>query len=209
MARRSRASLMLVMPKSKSLIGIDEAGRGPIAGPVAVGVIRVAEQNLRKFHHYFSGAKDCKQLSPAQREAWFAKIKTATQNGLVEYSVSLCGNRMIDKRGIIPAIKKALRTSLARLKANPSYCRILLDGSLVAPKIYLNQQTIIRGDESQLIIAVASIVAKVRRDRHMTRLALKYPDYQFEVHKGYGTRAHYRALKLSGPSPVHRLSFLP
>jgi ribonuclease HII len=87
--------------------------------------------------------------------------------------------------------------------------RILLDGGLRAPKLYLNQTTIIRGDESEPAIALASIAAKIRRDRHLVRLAQRYPDYGFEIHKGYGTARHYAALAQHGPCPIHRRSFLP
>ena len=199
---------MLAKTNSKYLVGIDEAGRGPLAGPVAVGAVAVPRQHLAWFRREFKLVKDCKQLSPRQREAWFLKIKQAEQSGRLKFAVSWSGNQIIDDRGIVPAIKLALTRALKRLELPAINCRVLLDGNLRAPSQYACQQTIIRGDESEPIIAVASIVAKVRRDHYMIKLARKYPGYQFEVHKGYGTKAHYQTIKRWGFSLIHRRSFL-
>lgn len=198
-------------------IGIDEAGRGPLAGPVSVAAVvimsrhrldRLLRSNLStgRFDLGF-GLRDSKKLSGKKREEWFQWLKEK-KKGELNFAVSLVGKKIIDKQGIVPAVKIGIRRCLNRLKLNPDQCRVLLDGSLKAPKIYRNQKTIIRGDETVPIITLASIVAKVTRDRKMLRLAKNFPNYQFEIHKGYGTRAHYRALRKNGLSPLHRRSFL-
>ena len=191
--------------KQLNLVGIDEAGRGPLAGPVAVGAVLLP----RGFDAaLLCGVRDSKQLTPRAREEWYAQMLTWRRGGFLSFSVALVGAAHIDRAGIVSAINLALRRSLARLSADPESSRILLDGGLRAPAHYEYQETIIRGDESEEVIALASIAAKVVRDRHMRRLSLMHPEYDFSVHKGYGTAAHYRALKKHGISPVHRRSFL-
>jgi len=195
---------------SRYLIGIDEAGRGPLAGPVAVGAFVVKSQKaLRRFR----GVKDSKQLSPKKREEWFARVKAAAKNGEVGYKVSFSNSWTIDSKGLSPAIKSALARSLVRLERDfiglgCDNAKILLDGSLFAPKRYVDQTTIIDGDAKEPIIALASICAKVLRDRRMVKAAGEFPGYGFEIHKGYGTKAHYKALKKHGLTPMHRRSFL-
>ena len=194
--------------KPKFLIGIDEAGRGPLAGPVAVGVFCVRSKKVLKM---FKGVRDSKKLTENQREAFFLNIKEAKKNGHVHYAVSFSSAGIIDKKGIVPAIKSALNRSLRRIDLSTQdrpALKILLDGSLKAPSRYMNQKTIIGGDDIEPVISLASICAKVLRDRKMTRLAQKYPHYGFEVHKGYGTKAHYKAIRKYGLSKEHRRSFL-
>ncbi|MDE2038015.1 MAG: ribonuclease HII [Patescibacteria group bacterium] len=191
------------------MIGIDEAGRGPLAGPVAVGAFAArAPAALRRFR----GVKDSKQLSERQREAWFSAIEDSSRKGESAFEVSFSGAAVIDARGIVRAVRAAMDRCLRRLErrgfAAPSACAVLLDGSLYAPARYPDQTTIIDGDATEPIIALASICAKVLRDRKMKRLAEKRPGYGFEVHKGYGTKAHYEALRKRGPTPEHRRSFL-
>ena len=192
----------------KYLIGIDEAGRGPLAGPVSLAVVVWEARRDRELKQLFAGVKDCKQLSEKQREEWGVKLKKAEREGLIKIAASFASNAVIDERGIAPAIRLALARALRRLALSPAECRVLLDGSLRAPRQYPQQETLIKGDEREPIIALASIVAKVRRDRLMTRLARQYPGYGFELHKGYGTRAHYAAIKKFGRSPIHRRTFL-
>lgn len=201
---------------TRLLIGIDEAGRGPIAGPVAVGVFAVTRRSdLREF----AGVRDSKKLSESQREAFFLQIREAQKAGHAHYAVSFSSAGVIDKRGIVPAIKAAMNRALKRLESGlrrvdlrtegrPTRCRVLLDGSLVAPKRFTDQKTIIGGDDIEPVISLASICAKVLRDRKMKRLAKKHPHYGFEIHKGYGTKAHYRAIRKHGLSKIHRRSFL-
>ena len=179
----------------KYLIGIDEVGRGPIAGPVAVGAFVYLEPEAKK---YFRGVKESKQLTEEKREIWFEKIEKARKDGLIDIVVIFQSEKVIDKKGISFAIKKALAMSIAKLKIKPDEARVLLDGGLKAPIEYENQKTIIKGDVKEQVIALASICAKVTRDRKMRVLAKKYPEYSFDVNKGYGTRKHYEAVKKFG-----------
>jgi ribonuclease HII len=203
----------------KFLVGIDEAGRGPLAGPVAVGVVVVPAEwggfggkngtrSSKKKQPLFAEARDSKQLSPAAREAIFKKLQAAKKDGLLDFYVTLVSAKIIDTRGIVFAIRRAMARSLKKLSVPPHQTQILLDGSLYAPEEFLFQKTIIRGDQSEPVISLASIAAKVTRDRHMLKLAKKYPSYGFEIHKGYGTKQHREMIKKYGQSIVHRRSFL-
>jgi ribonuclease HII len=192
--------------KSKFLVGVDEVGRGPIAGPVAVGALVFLKPEAKKF---FKGVKESKQLSEAKREKWFEKIEDAKRKGLVNFAVTFQSEKLIDTRGISFAIKKCLETSLHKLDIEPPVeAEILLDGGLKAPPEYGNQKTIIKGDAKEQVIALASICAKVLRDRKMRAHTRKYPAYGFDIHKGYGTRGHYAAIKKHGLTLLHRRSFL-
>lgn len=197
----------------KYLVGVDEAGRGPLAGPVSVGVVVAPLQFKTVFKKY--AVKDSKKLTENKREEWYRWLNkerrldlSADKAGKINFATALISPEVIDKRGIVPAVKLGIKKCLKRLDLNPAECQVLLDGSLRAPAQFKNQQTIIKGDEREPIIALASIAAKVRRDRQMVKLAKIYPTYQFEVHKGYGTKAHYTALKKYGPSLIHRRTFL-
>ena len=227
----------------KYIIGVDEVGRGPLAGPVAVGVVKLevekfscprlrprrepadsesADSKLKV--EWARGFRDSKKLSAKAREAWMVKIEEARSEGWLEYAVAFVAPSVIDKRGIVCAIQTAIARALETVetktrkrvtlfpipkKGNPfSGTRVLLDGGLRAPAYYKYQETIIKGDEKELAIALASIVAKVTRDKRMVALAKKFPHYGFEQHKGYGTHAHYVAIKKHGVTPHHRRSFL-
>jgi len=200
---------------STVLVGIDEAGRGPLAGPVSVGVFVVSSPAvLRKFH----GVKDSKQLSEKQREGWLEKVKSERRRAQasskaqeVAYAVSFSSAAVIDKKGITYAVRSAINRALKRLERDgfiDMTSQIKLDGLLHAHPRFNNQKTIINGDATEPIIALASICAKVHRDRRMKKLAKRYPQYGFDIHKGYGTAAHYKALKRHGVSDVHRKSYL-
>lgn len=190
------------------IIGIDEVGRGPIAGPVAVGAFLL----LSRAGALFRGVRESKQLTEAQREEWFEKIEALVGAGKSDFRVTMVNEKVIDGKGISFAIRIALEKSLTGLVADhgidPSDCIILLDGGLRAPVVFVHQKTIIKGDVKEKSIALASICAKVTRDRHMRKQAKRYPQYGFEVHKGYGTRRHYEAIKRYGLLPLHRKSFL-
>jgi ribonuclease HII len=191
-------------------IGIDEVGRGPIAGPVAVGAFTFLMPEAKRL---FRGVKESKQLSEVRREAWFGIIAKAQKSGIVDFCVTFQSSEIIDMKGLSYSIKYSLKTSLTTLarrnSIEPAGVKVLLDGGLKAPVEFTNQKTIIKGDEKEMVIALASICAKVMRDRKMNALARKMPAYGFEKHKGYGTRAHYGAIKKYGTVPkIHRRSFL-
>lgn len=215
----------------KYVIGIDEAGRGPLAGPVAVGTCLVPAKMTRKSllaQAARSGKvgleklNDSKKLSVKRREAWLAQMREMwgmkepeaanTKNLPLYFSVTLISNKIIDGRGLSFAIRKAMSGSLKKLQKatrfRPSECLVLLDGGLHAPAEFILQKTIIKGDEKEFAISLASIAAKVTRDAHMKKLAKKYPAYNFDIHKGYGTARHIAAIKKEGITPIHRRSFL-
>ncbi|MEO8637432.1 MAG: ribonuclease HII [Candidatus Taylorbacteria bacterium] len=190
---------------SKYIIGIDEVGRGPIAGPLTFCALKAPASE--KFFQ-FRGSKDSKKLSPLRREEWFKKIMRERKNGALDFSISHIAPNVLDTIGLSKAIKVAVKRCLDKLEVNPCECEVLLDGGLKAPKEFTNQKTIVRGDEKIKIIGLASIVAKVSRDRIMVRLSKKYENYAFESHKGYGTKEHYKLLRKWGLSKIHRRSFL-
>ncbi len=181
---------------AKYIVGVDEAGRGPLAGPVTVGAV-MAPINSQ----FFSGIKDSKKLTAKKREEWFKILKN---NRKLRYSVVSISHSVIDKKGILYALKIAVARCIKKLEIKNS--KILLDGSLYAPKEY-RQRTIIKGDEKIPVISAASIIAKVTRDRHMVRLARKYPTYGLDVNKGYGTKRHCEILRKFGLTKIHRKTF--
>lgn len=184
-------------------IGIDEAGRGPLAGPVAVGAVFTrADFDFS----VFKNLKDSKKLSENRRKEIFLQIKKLAKEGALKYSVALVLNDTIDKKGISYAIKAGIEGVLSKIAPDPKNTKIFLDGSLKASENF-SQETIIKGDEKISVISLASIVAKVTRDEYMQKIAKEIPNYDFEIHKGYGTSSHIKILKKSGPSKIHRLSF--
>ncbi|MEK7505797.1 MAG: ribonuclease HII [Patescibacteria group bacterium] len=187
------------------IVGVDEAGRGPLAGPVSVAAIAVKKNS--PILKLIRGIRDSKQLSEKQREEWFVKIKNWEKRKLLKKAVSMVGSQTIDRRGIVRSVHLALTRSINKLSVSPNRTQVLLDGSLYAPKEYKNQKTIIGGDEKVSLIALASIVAKVSRDRRMKRLSKKYPRYGFDVHKGYGSALHIKLIRRYGLSDIHRRSF--
>ena len=188
--------------KRKFIIGIDEVGRGPLAGPVAVGAVVATPRMLQKFRDI----KESKQLSASQRDVWATRMTTA-KSAELNFAVSSVSQKIIDTKGITFAIRLALARALKKLDVNPSDCIVLLDGGLHAPPEYDAQKTIIRGDSSEIAIAMASVVAKVSRDRMMVAKDADYPAYGFRQHKGYGTAGHIAAIRRHGLSPLHRASF--
>lgn len=192
----------------KYLIGIDEVGRGPVAGPVTLCAVCVKLSGRGKVMRSFCGIKDCKGLTRLQREKWLKEIKKMAESGRLEYAISSVAPFVVDRKGIAGSVRLGVKRVLQKLDKNPLSCRVLLDGSLKAPSKYIFQKTIIKGDEKERIISIASVIAKVWRDRKMIRLANKFPNYGFEEHAGYGTGAHMRAIRKLGMSPIHRRSFL-
>lgn len=180
------------------IAGIDESGRGPLAGPMVIGCVMCNKKALHKLR----GIKECKQLLPKKREEWFEKLKNDSDFTIVAVFLS---HSVIDKKGISWATREGVKKALKKMTLKPD--QVLLDGSLYAPEEY-SQKTIIKGDIKVPLIAAASIVAKVKRDALMAKYDLKYPKYGFLQHKGYGTRLHYKMLKKYGPSFIHRLTFI-
>ena len=198
----------------KYIVGIDEAGRGPLAGPVAVGLvcIPIRQYNSRAIKTFFKGVRDSKKMTIAKREEIFQKIKQETKKQqsphILRYIVRYESAKTIDTKGISWAVHNCITKCLKKLAVNPKQTLVLLDGGIKAPSIFTYQKTIIRGDDKELIISLASICAKVSRDAHMVRLAKKYPRYGLDIHKGYGTLQHRKAIKKHGPSREHRKTFI-
>lgn len=190
------------------IVGIDEAGRGPLAGPVAVGSVVVAAEDIQEFEEVFAGVRDSKKLSRQKREQWFEKLLEAKRDGLCDYRVSFISPQTIDKHGIRLSVMKGIKSCLRRLDPGPEEVHVMLDGGLKAPHEYKSQETIIRGDDKEKIISLASIAAKVLRDRKMLLLSDMYPEYGLDGHKGYGTSEHFKAVRKFGATDIHRKSFL-
>ncbi len=199
------------------VVGVDEVGRGPLAGPVTVCVV-VCEENLykklKRDKKLPKAGKDSKKLSPESREHYAKYLQTLLQKNRIDYIgvsysyvVTHVSNTVIDTKGISFAIRKAIANGLRKLQLDPAKCDVRLDGSLKAPAEFTKQKTIIKGDEREKIIAWASILAKVSRDSLMRRMSKKFPQYGFEIHKGYGTAKHRKTILKYGISAVHRTSF--
>ena len=177
------------------IAGIDEAGRGPWAGPVVAAAVVLDQTNIP------AGLNDSKKLSDKKREALYDLIIASTNYGIGQASVD-----EIDELNILNATYLAMARAVDNLEQKPDHC--LVDGNR-DPKLGISTQTIIKGDQKSLSIAAASILAKVFRDRIMKKLAEKYPHYGWEKNAGYGVPVHKEALRLVGISPHHRKSFKP
>ena len=192
-------------PRSyKYIIGIDEAGRGPLAGPVVVGGIKLKARSQKL--KIFTGIRDSKKLTPKKREEWF---RVLTSHPSIEWAVARITPRTIDRINIARAANLGAEKVHQKLcsKLSVGAHRTLLDGGLVLPRDILHE-TIVKGDEKIPAIAAASIIAKVTRDRIMLRLHKKYPQYRFDLHKGYATRLHRQLLGEFGQCEIHRSSFI-
>lgn len=189
----------------KHLIGIDEAGRGPLAGPVAVGVAKITTDFDWSL---LPAVTDSKQLSSKQRATIFAEAKRLRREQRLDFTVSMVSARVIDQIGIVAAIEQALKRAIKRLELEPTEVLMKLDGGLKAPKEY-KQETIIKGDQKEKIIGLASICAKETRDTYMVRESTQsiFAPYDFATHKGYGTEAHRTAIREHGASVEHRISY--
>jgi len=190
------------------IIGVDEVGRGPLAGPVTVAAVAIPIAYEETLKNTLMPVRDSKKMPQHKREAVLADLRRQKNAGHIKFVVSFTGPRVIDKKGIQFAIRRAINSAIRRLHLDPAQCRVILDGGLYAPRAYTNQETIVRGDESEFAISLASIAAKVTRDRKMERLSKHHPEYKFEEHKGYGTAYHRKTIKKLGVLPVHRKSYL-
>ena len=177
------------------ICGIDEAGRGPLAGPVCAAAVILPE------HLQIPGLTDCKKLTDKKRRELYPIIKEQA----IAYGIGFASEKEIDEINILQATFLAMQRALDQLSVRPDLA--LIDGNR-EKDFGLPVKTVVKGDSLSANIAAASVLAKVTRDDLMEKMALEYPQYQFEIHKGYGTKAHYAALTEHGPSPIHRMTFL-
>jgi len=185
----------------KYVVGLDEAGRGPLAGPVvaAAVLIKYDVKNLMK------GINDSKKLSSKKREDFY-NIITANPN--IEWGIGIVSEKVIDKINILEATKMAMEIALQQVQDKQKPDFLILDGNFKINS-YIPQKSIIAGDQKVISISAAGIIAKVARDRIMEKYAKKYPKYKFDKHKGYCTELHIKMLKKFGICPIHRKSFQP
>ena len=179
----------------KLVCGIDEAGRGPLAGPVCAAAVILPE------HLEIPGLTDSKKLTDKKRRELMPIIKEQA----IAWGIGFASHEEIDQINILQATYLAMERALAQLQVKPEFA--LIDGNR-AKDFGLPVKTVVKGDSLSANIAAASVLAKVTRDDLMEAQAVEYPGYGFEVHKGYGTKAHYAALTEKGPSPIHRMTFL-
>jgi ribonuclease HII len=175
--------------------GVDEAGRGPLAGPVCAAAVILPP------HLELPGLDDSKKLTDKRRRELFPLIKEQA----IAYGIGLASHEEIDEINILQATFLAMERALVALNVKPDH--VLIDGNR-AKDFGLPVTTVVKGDSLSANVAAASILAKVTRDMIMEEEAVRYPQYGFEIHKGYGTKAHYEALGTYGPSPIHRMTFL-
>lgn len=194
-----RLEKALLVDGCVGVAGVDEVGRGPLAGPVLAGVAILPENPRGSWTRL---VRDSKQLSAKQREA---ALEGLQQAGAV-LRVGECSSQEIDEIGILNATKLAMKRAIDSLLIQPQH--LLLD-AIKLPSVDIPQTSIIKGDAKCLSIAAASIVAKVTRDGMMEQMDVKYPGYGFSSHKGYGTKFHMESLNRLGPCPIHRFSFAP
>ena len=179
----------------ETVCGVDEAGRGPLAGPVcAAAVILPPDVQI-------DGLNDSKKLTDKKRRELYEVITQCA----VAYGIALVDEKVIDEINILQATLRAMGEAIGALAVKPQL--VLIDGNR-AGQFGVPAQTIVKGDSLSASIAAASILAKVTRDRLMEQYAEEYPQYGFEIHKGYGTKRHYEALRAYGPCPIHRMTFL-
>ena len=179
----------------KLICGVDEAGRGPLAGPVCAAAVILPP------HAQIPGLNDSKKLTDKKRRELYPVIMEQA----VTYGIGFASHEEIDEINILQATYLAMERAIAKLSVRPELA--LIDGNR-AKDFGVPVKTVIKGDSQSASIAAASILAKVTRDDLMLEAAKEYPQYAFDVHKGYGTKAHYEALAAYGPSPIHRMSFL-
>lgn len=179
----------------ETVCGVDEAGRGPLAGPVCAAAV-ILPKGLE-----IAGLNDSKKISDKKRRELFDVITREA----VAYAIALVDEKTIDEINILQATYRAMSQAVSGLRVNPDM--VLIDGNR-APQLPMDSKTVVKGDSLSANIAAASILAKVTRDRLMEEMDVIYPQYGFAIHKGYGTKRHYEALREHGPCPLHRMSFL-
>ena len=177
------------------ICGVDEAGRGPLAGPVCAAAV-ILPEGLE-----IPGLNDSKKLTDKRRR----ELAPIIQQQALAYGIAFASHEEIDAINILQATFLAMERAMGQLKIHPELA--LIDGNR-QKDFGINVETVVKGDSRSANIAAASVLAKVTRDDYMEAMALEYPGYGFEIHKGYGTKAHYDALRELGPSPIHRMTFL-
>lgn len=187
------------------VVGVDEAGRGPWAGPVVAGAVIILDKNLDNF--LLEGLNDSKKLSAKKREQLFEHLLAAEAKGQVKIGIGQASAQEIDEKNILQATFEAMRRAVAAT-GTTAECA-LIDGNQTPKPFVCKAYTVVKGDAKSYSIAAASIVAKVYRDRLMSEMAQKYPHYAFEKNAGYGTAAHIAGLKEHGVTPEHRKSYKP
>ena len=188
----------------RSIAGVDEAGRGPLAGPVVAAAVVLPEEWLREgLPDELEGLNDSKQLTPAQREKFFEVIIRRKD---VRFGIASIESALVDALNILRATHRAMAEALEKLQPPPAH--VLVDGLRVKSLLF-PQTPIVKGDAKSYSIAAASVLAKVTRDRMMMEYHQQWPAYGFAEHKGYGTPQHLSALAAHGPCPIHRRSFAP
>ena len=209
--RASRLARVSAKRAPHYVIGVDEVGRGALAGPVAVAAVCVPSKWRIAKSKSLGKLRDSKQLTARQRERWAEHIKSHPK---ISFAIARVYPRGVDKLNIARAANvaalRAFRKLIANRKSLIAKCKVILDGGLYLGnnRPRLSARTVVRADEKFTPVKLASIIAKVSRDRYMVKLHKKYPRYGFAVHKGYGTKMHFAALRTHGPSKAHRLSFL-
>ena len=202
--RRFRYEVALANQGVTRIAGVDEAGRGPLAGPVfAAAVIFPPEWIPSGLPKALRKINDSKQLTPEERDIFFAELTSRSE---IQFAVAQVPEQMIDQINILQASHRAMNLALAQLSPAPQH--VLVDG-LPVKSMMLPQTAIVSGDSLSYSIAAASILAKVSRDRLMIQLDASYPHYGFADHKGYATPEHLAAIAAHGPCPIHRQSFSP
>lgn len=188
-----------------NVAGIDEAGRGPWAGPVVAGAVVILDRNLSKI--LLDGLDDSKKLSAKKREMLYQELFAEQERGKISIGIGQADCREIDRLNILQATFLAMKRAAEQLKVRPEAA--LIDGNRTPADFCCPVQTVVKGDSKSMSIAAASIVAKVYRDRLMREMAVKYPYYGFEKNAGYGTAAHIEGLRAHGITPEHRKSYKP
>ncbi len=189
-----------------NVVGVDEVGRGPLAGPVVACACFLDKPSKKDLKEIFSlGVKDSKKISEKKREEIFKK---AEKIGCIKWGIGIVDQKTIDKINILNASLLAMKIAVENLKLEAKNSFLLVDGREVIPDISISQSAKVGGDQHVFSIALASIVAKVTRDNIMKKYAKKYPEYGFEKHKGYGTKKHFEMIKKYGMCKIHRVSFL-
>jgi ribonuclease HII len=181
--------------------GVDEAGRGPLAGPVVAACVAINKDF--EFKQEYEVIKDSKKISEKKRELIYDLIISE----FIHVGIGVASSEEIDKINILQATFLAMQRAVQGIQSNLDF--VMIDGKFIVPDLDIEQKSIVKGDEKIFLIGAASIIAKVTRDRIMQKIHLKYPEYEFIKHKGYGTKKHLEKIEKFGACPIHRKSFAP